>query len=107
VKSFEIDPGRTSVASAVNGFLASMSAKTEDRTIALHHDDDRATAIVLIDPLRHQRGDHVGDIGRRQLKRRLRHRRIRDGARRVRTKAADRAKRKRPATWREFMKTYP
>jgi hypothetical protein len=27
VKSFEIDPGRTRVASAVNGFLASMSEK--------------------------------------------------------------------------------
>jgi hypothetical protein len=37
----------------------------EDRTIGLHHDDDRARALVLVDPLRHQRVDHVGDIGRR------------------------------------------
>jgi hypothetical protein len=51
VKSFEIDPGRTSVASAVNGFLGIDVRETiafdEDRTIGLHHDDDRARPLIL------------------------------------------------------------
>jgi hypothetical protein len=46
----------------------------EDQGIALHHDHHSARAFALVDPLRHQRVDHAGKIGGRQLKRRLRHR---------------------------------
>jgi hypothetical protein len=45
----------------------------EHRAIARHHHDHSTRALVLADPLLHQRIDHAGEVGRCQLKPRLRH----------------------------------
>src|SRR5215470_685446 len=58
-------------------------ALSEHWAIALHHDHDGARAFVLVDPLRHPRVDHAGEIFSRQLKWRLWWRRVGRGAKRA------------------------